>query len=594
MKDTILMEPTTSPPNGSVARAERSLILKLYEGRHSVGLATVAVGLLFWTFLYWRLQAWQVIVWGALQHLGVVVMLAWYRRFAADRDAPDRFGPLMRQLHGIQVASGLLWGLVPWLFAPPGDIILTLLVVMVLTGVVSAGIAYLAMIRHGILSFGLPIALCLAGALLRESDGMHLMLAAFVLLHFATTVKLATQQHATMVQSMTTRFEKELLAEQLRHEKDIAERANLAKSKFLAAASHDLRQPLHAMSLFVAAMEDSARFPETREMVGNVQRCTTALESLLQTLLDISRIDAGVIEPRPEHFRLFLLVNRLVGELSPQAQAAGLMLTAQCPDAIVHSDPALVERILRNLIGNAIRYTTAGSIALRCRAEGDEVAIEVADTGIGIPADQQERVFEEFVQLGNPERDRTKGLGLGLAIVRRLTDLLDARIALESAPGRGSTFRLSLKAGDPLAVAEHSEAAETPINSLQGVIVAVVDDEADVREGMRSLLEGWGCRVLAGEDAAAVIAKLDAAGVVPDIVLADYRLRNDTTGVDAIRTLRDHFLVDIPAAIVTGDTAPERLAEAQASGHLLLHKPLRPAKLRVLLQNLRRGLETTA
>jgi CheY-like chemotaxis protein len=253
----------------------------------------------------------------------------------------------------------------------------------------------------------------------------------------------------------------------------------------------------------------------------------------------------------------------------------------------VHSDPALVERILRNLIGNAIRYTSAGSITLRCRAEADEVVIEVADTGIGIPTDQQEHVFEEFVQLGNPERDRTKGLGLGLAIVRRLTDLLDARIVLESAPGHGSTFRLSLKAGDSVAVAEHSAAAETPINALQGAIVAVIDDEADVREAMRSLLEGWGCRVLAGEDADAVIAKLDAAAVIPDIVLADYRLRNDRTGVEAIQALRDHFLVDIPAAIVTGDTAPERLAEAQASGHLLLHKPLRPAKLRVLLQNLR-------
>jgi signal transduction histidine kinase/CheY-like chemotaxis protein len=570
-----------------VVRAELALVQKLYEGRNAVGLATVAVGLLFWTFLYWHLRAWQVIVWGVLQFLGVVVMLAWYRRFAADRGSADRFGPLMRQLHGIQVASGLLWGLLPWLFVPPGDIVLTLLTVMVLTGVISAGIAYLAMIRHGILSFGLPIALCLAGALLRESDGLHLTLAAFVLLHFATTVKLATQQHATMVESMTTRFEKEHLADQLRHEKDIAERANLAKSKFLAAASHDLRQPLHAMTLFVAAMEDSARYPETREMVGNVQRCTTALESLLQTLLDISKIDAGVIEPRPEHFRMLPLVNRLTAEFAPQAQAAGLALTAQCPDATVHSDPALVERILRNLIGNAIRYTTAGSITLRCRAVGDEVAIEVADTGIGIPADQQERVFDEFVQLGNPERDRTKGLGLGLAIVRRLADLLAAKIALESAPGRGSTFRLTLAAGDPLAIAEHSAAAEPPINSLQGAIVAVIDDEADVREAMRSLLEGWGCRVLAGEESAGIIAKLDAAGVVPDIVLADHRLRNDRTGVEAIQALRDHFIVDIPAAIVTGDTAPERLAEAQASGHLLLHKPLRPAKLRVLLQNLK-------
>jgi signal transduction histidine kinase/CheY-like chemotaxis protein len=568
-------------------RVDRVLLERLNAGHRGIGIATIAVAMLFWLYLYWHLQDWRVVVWGLLQHLGVGAMMLWYKSFSRDHASPDRLRFLMRALHLIQMASGLLWGSVPWLFVPADDLLITTRVVMVLTGVTSAGVSYLAMIRHGVFSFSLPIVLCLVTALLRQPDEVHWMLAGLVTLHFIATTKLALQQRDVLVEATTMRFEKEQLAAQLHDEKDIAERANLAKSKFLAAASHDLRQPLHAMTLFVAAMEDSARYPETREMVGNVQRCTTALESLLQTLLDISKIDAGVIEPRPEHFRLLSLASRLAAEFAPQAQAAGLEFTVQCPDAVVHSDPALVERILRNLIGNAIRYTSAGSITLRCRAEADEVVIEVADTGIGIPTDQQEHVFEEFVQLGNPERDRTKGLGLGLAIVRRLTDLLDARIVLESAPGHGSTFRLSLKAGDSVAVAEHSAAAETPINALQGAIVAVIDDEADVREAMRSLLEGWGCRVLAGEDADAVIAKLDAAAVIPDIVLADYRLRNDRTGVEAIQALRDHFLVDIPAAIVTGDTAPERLAEAQASGHLLLHKPLRPAKLRVLLQNLR-------
>jgi CheY-like chemotaxis protein len=325
-----------------------------------------------------------------------------------------------------------------------------------------------------------------------------------------------------------------------------------------------------------------------------VQRCTTALESLLQTLLDISKIDAGVIEPHPEHFRLAPLLERLGAEFAPQAQAAGLELSVHCPDATVQTDPALVERILRNLIGNAIRYTPDGGIDIGARATGAGITVEVSDTGIGIPADQQERVFEEFVQLGNPERDRTKGLGLGLAIVRRLAGLLQLPITLVSEPGKGSTFALSLPPGNPDEAVDRVPGTEAAPNSLAGRLVAVIDDEADVRSGMHKLLEGWGCRVFAGEDASTVIARLTAERIVPEVVLADYRLRGNTTGVQAIQALRDHFGIDIPAAIVTGDTAPERLAEARSSGHLLLHKPLRPAKLRVLLQNLGRGLETTA
>jgi len=471
--------------------------------------------------------------------------------FAAPQVAADaeRWG---RRMIWSTAADGLLWGIAGIFFYIPGNLPLQMLLLTLLVGIPAGSIYSTSWWPATHRAFSMPaIVLTAIGLLTRDSVGEIGMGVGFIIylfmLHF-----IMRKANGSAMETIALRFEKQGLIDQLHREKELAERANLAKSKFLAAASHDLRQPLHAMSLFVAAMEDSARYPETKEMVGNVQRCTTALDSLLQTLLDISKIDAGVIEPRPEHFRLMPLVSRLDAEFSPQAQAMGLTLIEQCNDVAAHSDPTLVERILRNLISNAIRYTPTGSVSIRCFPEDDKVIVEVADTGIGIPVEQQERVFEEFIQLGNPERDRTKGLGLGLAIVRRLADLLDATVSLESTPGKGSIFRVTLPAGDPQDVAAPGTAV-APSNSLQGAIVAVIDDEADVREGMRSLLEGWGCRIFAGEDARTTIAALTAANAKPDIVLADYRLRDNTTGVDAIAELRAHFQRDIPAAIVTGE-----------------------------------------
>jgi CheY-like chemotaxis protein len=249
----------------------------------------------------------------------------------------------------------------------------------------------------------------------------------------------------------------------------------------------------------------------------------------------------------------------------------------------VHSDPALLERILRNLISNAIRYTADGVVQVACVPVEQELRIDVLDTGIGIPLEQQREIFKEFYQLDNPERDRNKGLGLGLAIVDRLSVLLEHPVEVQSTPGKGSRFSVWVPRGDPERVIA---AVPPPVVSrpLAGLRVIVVDDEIAAREGMATVLEGWGCVVtLAGsEDEAAATAW--ASGTVPDAIIADYRLRDARTGVQAIERLQREFSRRIPALIVTGDTAAERLLEAKASGHQLVHKPVQPAMLRAFLQ----------
>jgi signal transduction histidine kinase len=567
----------------------------------SAAITTVVLSILLVWALSNETNAVALRTWGVA--LVTVKMLATFhaRSYLASGISTRQARPLVWKLIAFNVVDGIIWSSLAWVTLGNVTTAGSILVLATLAAMVGSAMSRLSAVFPIFIIFITTMMVCTSTKIFLLADPAYEALGMASIIYLVSLLLMASNGSREIRAAIQLRFENSELVEQLRVETGIAEsarleaeRANAAKSRFLAAASHDLRQPLHAMSLFVAAMEDSARYPETREMVGNVQRCTTALESLLQTLLDISKIDAGVIEPRPEHFRLTPLLERLGAEFSPQARAAGLDLAVHCPEATVHSDPALVERILRNLIGNAIRYTPTGHIDIRARATDDGVTIEVADTGIGIAADQQERVFEEFIQLGNPERDRTKGLGLGLAIVRRLADLLKLSISLESAPGKGSTFALALPEGNPGEAIDRAPSTEATPNSLAGRLVAVIDDEADVRTGMCTLLEGWGCRVYAGEDAATVIAKLAAEGIVPEVVLADYRLRGNTTGVQAIQALRDHFGIAIPAAIVTGDTAPERLAEARASGHLLLHKPLRPAKLRVLLQNLGRGVEAVS
>jgi signal transduction histidine kinase/CheY-like chemotaxis protein len=358
------------------------------------------------------------------------------------------------------------------------------------------------------------------------------------------------------------------------------EAASRAKSRFLAAASHDLRQPVHALALQVAALRPHLGSAVQREMVGRIDRCVGALATMFDTLLDLSRIDAGVVEPAPRAVALPALLARLVEEQAADAARRGLRLALRLPPGAasapptVLSDPALLERALRNLLVNALRYTRRGGVLLalrRARGEPtDAWRIEVWDSGLGIAPEEQRRVFDEFYQVPSAGAEPSEGLGLGLAIVQRLCQLLDHRLGLASRPGVGSRFVLSCRAAAPEAIVG-APLVTTPSRPL-GLHLAVLEDEAEVRAAMRSLLEQWGCEVSEADGAAALLQRLD--GRRPDAVLADLRLGAGRDGLAEVQHLREVRGGDLPVLVITGDTAAEHLRRLQASGLPWLAKPV--------------------
>nr|WP_281418468.1 MHYT domain-containing protein [Azospirillum soli] len=365
--------------------------------------------------------------------------------------------------------------------------------------------------------------------------------------------------------------------------KDRAERADMAKTKFLAAASHDLRQPIQSLFFFAHALSDKLNGHPASPLLASMSESLNGLRTLLDSLLDVSKLDAGVVSPSVTEFALGPMLERLAGEYAPRAAEAGLTLRHVPTNRWTRSDPALLERILRNLIENAIRYTERGRILIGCRPSGSDLRIDVLDTGIGIPEDQREEIFKEFTQLANPERDRRKGLGLGLAIVRRLAGLLDHTVTLHSTAGQGSRFSLTVPTVAARAAPKTCRPANQPASG-KGLIV-VVEDDAIILLSVRALLEEWGYEVVAAMSSDEAISTLTSLGQRPDMILADYRLREGRTGLQAIRDIFGVCGVRVPAVVLTGDTDPARIAEVQQSGYRLLHKPVSPDLLRDVLSS---------
>ena len=365
-----------------------------------------------------------------------------------------------------------------------------------------------------------------------------------------------------------------------------AESANLSKSRFLAAASHDLRQPLHALGLFASALDERVKEPGSRELIGRINQSIGSLETLFDQVLDVSRLDAGAVTAQVRAVPLQPLFDRIANDLSSNAEEKNLALRFVPTARVVRSDPHLLERILRNLVVNAIRYTERGGIVVGVRPRSGRLALEVRDSGIGIADEHRARIFEEFYQAGNRDRDRRQGLGLGLSIVKRLCDLLGHDVSFASAPGRGTTFRILLEpaqapAGTP------ADASPPPETSLAGTLVAVIDDERDVRDSMAALLRAWGCEVIAFASPKEALAARPAGSPAPSLLVVDYRLDAGAIGLDAVDDLRGAWGASIPVVIISGESSGAELARIRGSGLPLLHKPVPPAKLKSLLMHLR-------
>jgi signal transduction histidine kinase/ActR/RegA family two-component response regulator len=525
-----------------------------------------AAGFIAW--LAWeRSPAWMTLGWFAL--VAAVLLLRWrVHRWGARATAV----PAQHRLNAVaavSAAGGLVHGLsvLFWPYLTELDrAVQSMFVIGLCAGAVATEFGRLRVfVPYLVPNLG-PLALAWAGALAVPggawwSGGAGVILILFVL-YGGLLVVLARDTQALFRESYQTRRRLAAALEQ-------AEAANRAKTRFLASASHDLRQPMHTLSLFGAALSMRPLDDRSRAIVGQMNVALRALASQLDVLLDISKLDAGVVAPEPAEFRLDRLLARLAGEFEPLAQRKGIALVCESlPNAEALTDPLLLERVLRNLLDNAVKYTQRGQVRLQLRRAPGGFEIVVHDSGPGIPAHEQERVFEEFYQLGNPERDRSQGLGLGLSIVRRIADLLGLALTMDSSPGEGTRFGLSVPAATHRGPLTGTLDAEPQV---AGVQVLVIDDEEAVREGMSTLLEGLGCgvRTAAGTDAALLLV----GEACPDIVLADFRLRGNDDGITAVRRLRERC-PQLAALLVSGDTAPERLREAHAAGLELLHKPV--------------------
>ena len=582
-------------PTSSAPLAIRAAQLKLLCQQATRVPYVVFVIAAFVVYLLWEHQphawllAWAVTVCGLLVARSVLCV-GLIRR---DEPGPDT-DHWIRVLTLFSFANGVAGGSAGWLFFAGTPLSEQALLTMVLFCWCSGAVATASAMPRTFVAFALPFVGPLAAGWFMADVSHGKFISILIVLFLLIQLLTVRDNGRQVVESLQIRLENLGLIEELQREREEAnaareraEAASRSKSRFLAAASHDLRQPLHALSLYSAALSEAATEPRIRDIATNIEASVDSLDSLFEALLDISKLDAGVIAPQMRHVGVQLLLDRLANEFVPQAHARGVALSVDRFEGRIETDPVLVERILRNLLDNAVRYTGSGRIALTAHHSAGQLEIGITDTGMGIPASEQERIFEEFYQLNNSARDPRKGLGLGLATVRRLADLLGYGIELRSAPGVGSTFTLCIPQrvldDTPMPLPVIPPAA--PTMDLAGRIVLVIEDDVRAQSAMQTLLTQWGCTPLVVATPAQAIEAMHAARHAPDMILADYRLGDGITGVQAVRALGGS-VGTAPVILITGDTDPQRIRDAQASGYPLLHKPVKAAQLRSAIEKL--------
>ena len=589
-----------SLPRPAAAAIERSLLVRAEQIRAQfrimpgayIGSAIVAslvAGMLCDRLSLNVLLPWLICVY--ILSFARFVLWRWFRSANPGNSSMKRWGGLAIAAGGL---SGLLWGIGGIVLHDRTSLSHQLFVLVATTGLGFTSTYMTAPLLPAFLAYVCPSFLLSAIPFLLDGDRVHVAIGIATLILLPIVVQFATRVCRTFLESVNVRLQNTELMEQLRQQKDAAEEANIAKSRFLAVASHDLRQPLHALGLFVQALQESSIAAHERHLVGNIRRSVDAMEELFDALLDISRLDAGIVRPRFETFGLATLFERLNFEFGPVAKQKGLSLSVMKTSVYICSDPSLVERIVRNLVSNAIRYTDRGGLLLGCRRQEGGLRIEVWDTGRGIPPEKHREIFREFAQLDAADRDPRKGLGLGLAIVDRLAQLLDHDIKLRSIPGKGSVFSVAIPRGREEDVIANSAVEHTTAFDLTDVLILVIDSDPAVRQAMEALLGKWNGEVITAESGAQMKDKLPLVRRVPSLIISDYRPRAPATlgagpTLAAIDMLRGEFNTEIPAVLLTGDTATERSARDQeVAGLPVLRKPLNPARLRTLIANLLR------
>jgi signal transduction histidine kinase/CheY-like chemotaxis protein len=569
-------------------RSMRVEIARLCEQARSVALAGAVVALCVWLLFYWHGRTPWVLAWAAAIHAaqaGWWAVLRGLRRDVAGTVAAEVW--LGRYRLALFVVA-LTWGISPLMLLAPDELASAAFLVVVLLAVAVGGVGAIAADRACVYLWLLPIATPLPLLLAWHGGTVYLALAVVVVAFAALQLRLVLAHHRLLSATLRAQVENAALVERLHRQMELTAQASRDKSRFLASASHDLRQPLHALSFFGATLERRMAGSIDQPLIYNMMRSIEALDKSFGAILDISKLDAGAVEPHVQSFPIRDLFRRLQMSFAGQAEEAGLQLRFLPGGKVVTSDPQLLERILGNLVQNGLRYCRPGNgVLVVARRRRDGVSIEVWDGGIGIAEAELPKIFDEFYQVANPQRDRSKGLGMGLAIVKRLSALLGHELSVRSRPGLGSVFRIWVARVHAEQMDEFAVAAETLPGALdEARTVLLLDDEEAIRTSVGELLAEWGYEVIAASTIEDAIGAARRRHGAIDIVVSDLRLRGGEDGLRAIEQIRQACGFDVPALLVTGDTAPDQVLRVHESGHIVLYKPVQPKELLAILKKL--------
>jgi signal transduction histidine kinase/ActR/RegA family two-component response regulator len=572
-------------------RVEQQRVEMLYGNSLAISGSALLMAALVAVIAWPHTKPINVIAWTAAVLLvqGYTQGLSWAYRRAKNRETATRSWGW--RLAITSAVAGVFWGSAAFVLVDANQSLALALIAACLAGRATVSVITHAHFPPALHAYAAPVFGLLAlrymtlGGYGNAALGVMWIAVLGYLLLFGDRLSRAVEAQ------IRVRYENEQLVGQLQHQNALAEQArsraesaSRSKSLFFAAANHDLRQPLHSLGLFATALRNGNVAEAERRLIDQILQCTESLEQLFDNLLDISKLDAGQVEVKREMVTVNTIFDRLRSTFTVPAQDKGLKLSIRRSKALLATDPTLLFRVLSNLVSNSLRYTERGGVVVACRKRRGIASIEVWDTGIGIPTEQHERIFEEFYQISNPARDRTRGLGLGLATVRRIVQLLDHPLRLRSLAGKGTRFAIEVPLADPTKVHSIAATVEQKVpNLIGGKLIAVIDDEESVRLGMQSLLESWGCKCVAAADAAGALRGV--SGRLPDFIIADLRLSGEENGIDAIRTLRSALGESIPAVLISGDTAAEQLRKVSAAGLTMMHKPLKAVRLRALLNH---------
>jgi len=528
-----------------------------------VGICLLTLAVVWGKFLSYQLIVWFIVSVGA-------ALLSWYCHQDIEegrRGFSSRYW--LRRSAFCFFLSGLLWGMVPWFFfAQEYSVFLIWVYAGYVAGVMCVSIAY----TPSFLMFALGISLPFATRLLVEGGDQYQLMSLQLAFYVAMLTFVSVNMQKLFLVSTRSNFENILYMQQLAQEKETALNAVRSKDQFLAAASHDLRQPLNAMSLFIDTLSNKNLDHSGSSAVVKIRQSIRALNSMLHGLLSIAQLNSSSLQNNPVHLLINSLVDQVQDEYRQIAEKKGVRIINRiASEQVVLADKLLLERVVRNLVDNAIKYTSDAPVVIYGEQPDGEFVLTIKDSGIGIPFDQQENIYDEFYQLNNPSRDRQKGLGLGLAIVKRICSLMGASLQLESKVGVGSKFQLSLPVGDASLVFQEGS---PPDVKLEGLTVLVIDDEEDILDGMQRVLSDWGCHPVLAASHDQALQLLTHQTLVPDLIITDFRLRETASGIDVANALREEFNMHTPVILITGETSPRQVKEAFLADVVVMYKPI--------------------